>query len=61
MKYEILGETLPVVVCELEEGESLYSEAGAMSWMSPSMKMQTTSKGLYVAALKKVIRFRELL
>ncbi len=45
MKYEILGETLPVVVCELEEGESLYSEAGAMSWMSPSMKMQTTSKG----------------
>lgn len=45
MKYEILGESLPVVVCELEEGESLYSEAGAMSWMSPSMKMQTTSKG----------------
>ena len=45
MKYEILGESLPVVVCELEAGESLYSEAGAMSWMSPSMKMQTTSKG----------------
>lgn len=45
MKYEILGETLPVVVCHLERGETMFSEAGAMSWMDPTMKMETTSKG----------------
>ena len=45
MKYEIKGETLPVVICRLENGESLLSEAGAMSWMSPNMKMETVGGG----------------
>lgn len=45
MKYQILGETLPVVICELEGGESMITEGGAMSWMSPNMKMETTSGG----------------
>lgn len=33
-KYEILGENLPVVVCELSPGESMITESGSMSWMS---------------------------
>ena len=37
-KYEILGENLPVVVCELSAGESMITESGSMSWMSPNMK-----------------------
>lgn len=45
MKYEILGDTLPVVVCHLENGEKLISEGGAMSWMSPNMKMETGTNG----------------
>ena len=45
MKYQILGETLPVVICELEEGEQMLTEAGAMSWMSPNMQMETTTNG----------------
>ena len=45
MKYSIQGETLPVVICELESGESMITESGAMSWMSPNMKMETTSNG----------------
>ena len=44
-KYEILGENLPVVVCELSPGESMITESGSMSWMSPNMKMETTSNG----------------
>ena len=45
MRYNIQGETLPVVICELEAGESMITEGGAMSWMSPNMKMETTSGG----------------
>ena len=45
MKYEIQGETLPVVICQLEAGEKMICEGGAMSWMSPNMKMETTSNG----------------
>ena len=45
MKYEILGNTLPVVVCHLAAGEKMINEGGSMSWMSPNMHMETTSNG----------------
>lgn len=45
MRYEIKGETLPVVICYLEDGEVMITERGSMSWMSPNMKMETTSNG----------------
>ena len=45
MRYEIKGETLPVVVCYLESGEKMITARGSMSWMSPNMEMQTTSNG----------------
>lgn len=45
MKYEIQGGTLPVVICQLADGERMITEGGAMSWMSPNMKMETTSNG----------------
>lgn len=50
MKYEIEGGHLPVVICYPEVGESLCTESGAMSWMSPNMKMNTNTGG----GLKKV-------
>ncbi|MBS6195419.1 MAG: TIGR00266 family protein [Clostridiales bacterium] len=45
MKYEIKGETLPVVICYLESGERMITEGGGMAWMSPNMLMETTSNG----------------
>lgn len=45
MRYSIEGEPLPVVICEVENGETMITESGAMSWMSPNMKMETTSGG----------------
>ena len=45
MKYEIKGDTLPVVLCDLEGGEKMINEGGSMSWMSPNMKMETTTNG----------------
>ena len=45
MRYEIKGETLPVVICHLEGGEQMVNEGGSMAWMSPNMKMETTTNG----------------
>lgn len=46
MRYEILGEPMPVVVCHLEAGESMITESGSMCWMDPVFQMETTSGGL---------------
>ena len=45
MRYQIQGDNMPIVVCALEDGESIVCEAGAMSWMSPNMQMETKAKG----------------
>lgn len=45
IKYEIEGGHLPVVICYPEAGEGLCTESGAMSWMSPNMKMDTNTGG----------------
>ena len=46
MKYDIHGGNLPVVICQLEDGERMITESGAMSWMSPNMQMETSGGGL---------------
>ena len=46
MQYRIQGDTMPVVICSLEAGESMLCEAGAMSWMTPNMEMETTGGGV---------------
>ena len=45
MKYRIIGEPLPAVICDVEAGECLITERGSMSWMTPNMKMETTTGG----------------
>ncbi len=45
MQYKIQGEPLPVVICTLKAGEKMITEKGSMSWMSPNMKMETTTNG----------------
>ena len=36
---------MPVAICQLDAGESMITEKGSMSWMTPNMKMETTSNG----------------
>ena len=45
MKYQIQGDPMPVVICELQSGETMISEAGAMAWMTNNMKMETSGGG----------------
>ena len=50
IRYEIEGGHLPVVICYPEAGQTLCTESGAMSWMSPNMHMDTNTGG----GIKKV-------
>ncbi|MBE6752852.1 MAG: TIGR00266 family protein [Ruminococcaceae bacterium] len=45
MRYRIVGEPLPVAICDIEPGETIITERGSMSWMSPNIKMETTGNG----------------
>ncbi len=45
IRYEIEGGSLPVVICHPENGQTLCCEGGSMSWMSPNMRMNTTTGG----------------
>jgi len=50
VRYEIEGGNLPVVICDLDSEQTLCTESGAMSWMTPNIKMETNTGG----GLKKV-------
>lgn len=45
LRYEIEGGNMPIVTCYPEAGQTLYSEAGAMCWMSPNFAIQAQSGG----------------
>ena len=45
MQYQIIGEPLPVVECQLAQDESMITERGSMCWMSPNMRMETGAGG----------------
>ena len=46
MNYKIQGEPTPVVICDLNAGETMITEKGSMVWMSPNMEMQTSAGGI---------------
>lgn len=45
MQYQVIGTPLPVVQCDLLAGETMITEGGGMSWMSPNMRMETKAGG----------------
>lgn len=45
MEYKIIGNSLPVVICKLNEGESVYTQSGGMGWMTNNITMKTNIKG----------------
>lgn len=55
MTYEILGSTLPLVICHLNNGESILCEKGSMSWMSDSIKMETNAGGTFGKMLSRAV------
>lgn len=45
MNYEIKFEPFPIAKCFLNKGETLICQNGAMAYMSPNIKMETTTNG----------------
>ena len=54
LEYKIEGGNLPVVICYPEAGQTICTEGGAMSWMSPNMKMDTDSGGGFKKAFGRI-------
>lgn len=54
MRFEIKGEPLGVVNCELDQNEKMITQGGGMCWMSTNMKMETSSNGGFGKALGRM-------
>lgn len=55
MNYKIIGETVPAVEVNLNKGESIYTQSGAMSWKTPGIKMETNTKGGIMKGLGRML------
>lgn len=55
MDYEIIGETMPLVLLTLEKGETIKSQAGAMKWMDETVQMETNMEGGIGGFLKRKV------
>jgi uncharacterized protein (TIGR00266 family) len=55
MRYELFGGNLPAVTIHLENGESIYTQSGGMTWMSAEMKMETNMKGGLFSGLGRML------
>ena len=53
--YEIVGDDLQAVVVDLDPGEAVLAEAGAMLWMEDPIRMNTGTEGGIFSGLKRVI------
>ena len=54
MQYQIVVEPLSAVICNVEAGETLITERGSMSWMTPNMQMETSSNGGFGKAIGRM-------
>lgn len=55
MKYDIIAENFPMLVCELNEGESVITQRGGMSWRHPDIKMETSTIGGVKQGLRRTL------
>lgn len=55
LNYKIEGGNMPIVICYPENGQTLCSERGSMSWMSTNMRMETNTGGGIKKALGRLL------
>jgi uncharacterized protein (TIGR00266 family) len=55
IKYHILGTVQQTLAVDLQPGQMVYSDTGAMSWMSATMTMNTKTGGGLGGVLKRAV------
>ena len=54
MDYKILGQTVPVVEVTMNNGESMYTQTGGMSYQTEGIKMRTNARGGLMKSLGRM-------
>ena len=54
MDYKILGQTVPVVEVTMNNGESMYTQTGGMSYQTEGIKMRTNARGGLMKSLGRI-------
>ncbi len=54
--HRVLGTTMPVLEVQLQPGQSVISQGGEMSWMTPTISMTTQTSGAGGSGLGGVFR-----
>lgn len=55
LEYTIFGDNLPAVSIRLSSGESIYTQAGGLTWMDQGIEMETNMKGGLMKGLGRMI------
>lgn len=45
MQYRLIGDTVPALEMTLNNGESVFTQSGGMTWQSEGLEMQTNTRG----------------
>lgn len=53
MEFEIQGGNMPVAICRLKAGESVFTESGGMGWMSSNIEMSTNMEGGFFGGIAR--------
>lgn len=54
MKYKIVGQTVPVVEVELDRGETVFTQSGAMTYQTDGISMKTNARGGVMKSLGRM-------
>lgn len=55
LRHEIFGSNLPAVSIRLNQGESIYTQSGGMSWMDAYITMETNMSGGLLKGLGRMM------
>ena len=55
MEYEISGGSFPIVICILQNGETMKNEADALVFMTSGMNMETNTGGSLLKGIGRAL------
>jgi uncharacterized protein (AIM24 family) len=54
MKYEIIGQTVPVIEMRLNRGETIFTQSGGFAYSGDGVSMSTNSRGGIMKGIGRV-------